>query len=106
MRAPTSRQPSFASSKEALEPNPAQRFQTAGELEQALEDPAGELRVDSRSAWRGRSVYTAAALAVSVILVAALTILWSPQPVINATDRTPLLPPQSPVSLRESSYRR
>ena len=64
--------------EKALEPNPEQRFQTAGELEQALEDPAGEVRVDSRAAWQGRGVYLAAALAMSVILVAAISILWSP----------------------------
>jgi len=64
--------------EKALEPNPAQRFQTAGELEQALEDPAGELRVEARPAWQGRGIYLAAALAVTLILVTALTMLWSP----------------------------
>ena len=64
--------------EKALEPNPEQRFQTAGELEQALADPAGELRDDSRAAWHGWGVYLAAAVAFSIILVAAFITLWSP----------------------------
>ncbi len=63
--------------EKALEADPAQRFQTVGELEQALDDPAPDPRVPAPASWRGRGVYLAATLAAAAAIVTWLT-MWSP----------------------------
>jgi serine/threonine-protein kinase len=63
--------------EKALDPNPSQRFQTAGELEQALEDPAS-LNGAGAGTSRPRAVYAAAALTLSIVVISAVTLLWSP----------------------------
>ena len=64
--------------EKALHSDPAARFQTAGELDRALADPAGEPARDSTLAWRTRGVYAAAAAALIALVSTALVMLSSP----------------------------
>jgi len=61
--------------EKALEPNPAQRFQTVGALELALEDPTSVVTGGLSPVKRRGGVYFAGALALGLVIVTALTLL-------------------------------
>ncbi len=63
--------------EKALDPDPGARFQTAGALDRALADPAGEASRDSTPPWRGRALYAAAAVALIAVVASGLIALTS-----------------------------
>ena len=71
--------PAFVRAVEkALDPVPAERFQTLGTLEQALEEPSAQSATASPATpWRS-VIYLAAALTLSVAVVGAWSFLSSP----------------------------